>query len=467
MSSIAPDFDRALDRYQRGDLEEAKTLCQQLLQQNPHRLDGLNLLGGIAYQQQRWHDALRCYKTIVRLYPGCGVGHANLGRTLQELDRLEEAVPHYQRALAIAPQNPEWHYNLGHLYWDLGRLEEAIAQFETTMQLEVNFPDIRGHLALVLLLQGQWKRGFAEYEGRPVRDRLSQTFPHPERIWDGSEIAGKRLLLLCEQGFGDAIQFVRYVPMLAQRGAQVWVRCRPPLVRLLQTVPGCDRVLSTEDPLPHWDAHALLMSLPFLLETHQNTVASAVPYLNPPTSALSPSPPLPLSPSPFPKVGLVWSGRATHRKDKERSIAFDRLQQLLEIPEIEFYSVQKDPRPEDAKILATEWRLRDLVSNCRDFADTAAAIAFLDLVVTVDTSVAHLAGAMGKPVWLLLANVPDWRWGLTGETTPWYPTMRLFRQRRRGEWETVLADLDRALRQWRSSWGRSSQNAETRYPIIF
>ncbi|PPT05152.1 TPR repeat [Geitlerinema sp. FC II] len=140
---------------------------------------------------------------------------------------------------------------------------------------------------------------------------------------------------------------------------------------------------------------------------------------------------------------------------------------MLEVPEIEFYSLQKDPRPEDAKILATEWRLRDLVSNCRDFADTAAAIAFLDLVVTVDTSVAHLAGAMGKPVWLLLAKVPDWRWGLTGETTPWYPTMRLFRQRRRGEWETVLADLDRALRQWRSRWGRSSQNAETRYPIIF
>ncbi|MBO9999998.1 MAG: tetratricopeptide repeat protein [Cyanobacteria bacterium SID2] len=444
MSSISPDFANALDRYEAGDLDRAAELCQALLQREPSRLDALNLLGGIAYRQRDWHLALQYYQTIVRIYPRCAVGYANFARTLQEIDRLEEAVLLYGEALHLEENRADWHFNLGNAYWDLGDIDIAIEHFEKTLHLDRDFPEVRGHLALNRLLKGNFQQGFADYEGRPARLRLSETFPHPERIWDGSNEAGKTLLLLCEQGFGDAIQFVRYVPILKARGARVLVRCRWPLVRLFETIPGIDRVLSIDEALPNWDAHALLMSLPFLLGTRADTIPRNVPYLSrlPLDCELDASLNGTID---LARVGLVWSGSPTHRKDRDRSISFDLVRPLLDIPGFRFYSLQKDPKSEEAKALAEDRRICDLSRDLKDFGHTAAIIDRLDLVIAVDTSVAHLAGAMGKPVWVLLSKIPDWRWGLHDDRSSWYPTMQLFRQSRRGEWDTVLEQVQHAL----------------------
>ncbi|KPQ38668.1 MAG: Glycosyltransferase family 9 (heptosyltransferase)/TPR repeat [Phormidium sp. OSCR] len=441
------DIEMALACYDARQYDRAVAICQTLLAQQPQRLDALNLLAGIAFQQGEWSQAIAHYQTLLKQYPRFATGYANLGRTWQEIDSLPAAKAAYQQALALDDSGSQWWFSLGHIHWDLGEIEAAIACFEAVLARDPQWHEARSTLSLLRLLQGDFQRGFAAYEARPSRRDLGQTFPRGDLIWQGESLRGKTLLLLAEQGFGDAIQFVRYVPELAAEGVRVWLRVRPPLLRLFQGLPGCDRLFSTDDPIPAWDAHALLMSLPYLRQTTPETIPAKVPYLH-----LSPHcrPPFPKAPTGYKKVGLVWRGSPTHRKDGDRSCSLAEFQRWFELPQIQFYSLQKPPQTEEAEAIAAEARLIDLAPLLRDFWDTAAMIQELDLVISVDTAVAHLAGALGKPAWVVLAQTPDWRWGLQGDRSPWYPTLRLFRQSQRGQWTDVMTTIGECLAQWGS-----------------
>ena len=273
------EFETALGCYEAQEYDRAIALCETLLVQQPQRLDVLNLLGGIAFKQEKWSDAIAHYQELLQHHPHCATGYANLGRTWQQLDRLEESQSAYCQALALNPEASQWWFNLGYVYWDLGELEGAIACFETVLQQVPDWHEARSTLSLIRLLQGDFQQGFADYEARPSRRDLAASFPQGDLIWQGEPLGGKTLLLLAEQGFGDAIQFVRYVPQLAAEGVRVWLRCRSPLLRLFQGLPGYDRLFALEDPIPPWDAHALLMSLPHLRQTTPTTIPTQVPYL--------------------------------------------------------------------------------------------------------------------------------------------------------------------------------------------
>ena len=441
------EFEKALACYEAREYDRAIAICKTLLAQQPQRLDGLNLLGGIAFKQGDWWGAIAYYQELLRYHPHCATGYANLGRTWQELDRLEESESAYRQALSLDQGASRWWFNLAYVYWDLGNLERAIACLETVLEQVPDWDEARSTLSLIRLLQGDFQRGFADYEARPSRRELGDSFPRADLIWQGDSLTGKTLVLLAEQGFGDAIQFVRYVPELAAEGVRVWLRCRPPLLRLFQGLPGCDRLFSTEDPIPPWDAHALLMSLPYLRQTTPKTIPAQIPYLY-----LSPHcrPALPPPKRGRAKVGLVWSGSPTHRKDGDRSCSLAAFQTWFDLPNIQFYSLQTPVRSEERAALAAEERIIDLAPQIRDFWDTAALMTELDLVISVDTAVIHLAGALGIPAWLLLPQIPDWRWGLEGDRSPWYPSLRLFRQSRRGEWQDVLLAVREQLRRWRA-----------------
>lgn len=442
MTAHSPTVTTALHCYETGDDATAAAICRQLLAVQPDRLDALMLLGGVAFRQRDWQGAIALYERILRRYPRCWTAYENLGRTLQACDRLDEAAACYERAIAQDGGRADWHYHLGCADWERGRLDRAIASFDRALQRQPDWEEARSTRGLVRLLAGDWRRGWADYEARPARRDLARSFPRGDRLWKGEDVRGKTLLLLGEQGFGDAIQFARYLPELAARGARVWLRVRSPLVRLFEGLAGCDRRFSTTDPIPAWDAHALLMSLPHLLQIPEPQGAS-VPYLRVAPNAAPIS--LRDGVGDLPNVGLVWSGSPGHRKDGDRSCTLAQFQPWLALSGLRFYSLQKDPRPEDAARLRGDRRIVDLAPDLGDFRDTAAIVQHLDLVVTVDTAVAHLAGALGKPTWLLLARVPDWRWGMTGDRSPWYPTMRLFRQSRRGDWSDVLAAVERSL----------------------
>ena len=263
--------------------------------------------------------------------------------------------------------------------------------------------------------------------------------------WDGSELNGKTVLLHAEQGLGDSIQFVRYVPMVRDRGGKVVLQCQPALSRLFTGLPGIDRVIKNGDPIPRFDAHCPLLSLPRAFGTTLDSIPASVPYLTAdPAAALDWA--KRLADRPGKKVGIVWAGRAGYVGDRTRSLSLTTLAPLACASGITWYSLQKGYAAAQISDAPQGMELIDRTAELNDFADTAALIANLDLVISVDTAVAHLAGAMGKSVWTLLPYAPDWRWLLNRDDSPWYPTMRLFRQQRPGDWGEVIQRIAESLR---------------------
>ncbi|HEY9749802.1 MAG TPA: tetratricopeptide repeat protein, partial [Allocoleopsis sp.] len=431
----------ALKRHQTNQLEAASAIYFQVLQQDPDQLDALHLLGVIAHQKHQFDQAIAYYNRVLAIAPHFAEAHANLSATLREQGKFAEAIDHCQKALALNPTFTNAYASLGLIYRCQGKVDQAIAAYNCV--LEANPDDIETHWnrALAWLLGGDFIQGFTEYEWRWRRPhRRPRPFTQP--LWDGSDLQGKTILLHAEQGFGDTIQFIRYAALVAERGGRVIVECQAPLLRLLSGVRGIGQLVAQEAPLPDFDVHTPLLSLPRLFGTTVNTVPAAVPYLFPPAqSAVQLT-----APANYLKVGIVWSGSRTNQNNHHRSCAPHYFRALLQIPRVSFYSLQKDASIAELAQLSSEGAtVEDLSSQLHDFADTAAAIAQLDLVITVDTSVAHLAGAMGKPVWVLLTFAPDWRWLLEREDSPWYPTMRLFRQQQPGDWAAVLSRVQAAL----------------------
>jgi thioredoxin-like negative regulator of GroEL len=425
MEIIADALAIAIEHHQAGRLAHAEQMYRQILKQQPNNVQALHRLGVIASQVGKHEKAIPFYQKVLALVPNFAEAHFNLASALHNQDKIEEAIAHYQQGLTLNPNYPEVHLNLGAALKSQGRLEEAIAHYQQALTLNPNYPKAHYNLAEALLQHGDLSQGFTEYEWR-------WQLPHcpPRRflqpLWDGSNLQGRRILLHAEQGLGDTIQFIRYAPLVAQQGGYVIVECQTPLLRLLATVPGINQLVAQGAALPQFDVHLPLLSLPHLLGTTLETIPAQIPYLSPPEShdfRLEAPQGTRL------KVGIVWAGSPENPNNRHRSLDLDYFLKLLDVPGVAFYSLQKEPGAADlARLGDQQGRVQDLSDRVHDFADTAAAVAQLDLVITVDTSVAHLVGALGKPAWVLLAYDPDWRWLLGREDSPWYPSLRLFRQ---------------------------------------
>jgi hypothetical protein len=302
----------------------------------------------------------------------------------------------------------------------------------------------RAFRAIALLLKGDYERGLPDYELRLlVGASRPRRFDRP--AWDGSDPAGKTILLHAEQGLGDTIHFARYATLLARRGARVVLECQPPLKRLLRSLDGVGDVVAQGDLLPGFDLHRPLASMPLAFNTRLATIPADVPYLQAPADAVERLGRRLASSGGAFKVGIVWAGAAGHPNDRKRSVPLELLAPLAGIPNVKLFSLQKGPPAEQLKAPSAP-PVEDLARELDDFADTAAAMHHLDLVVSVDTSAAHLAGALGRPVWTLLPFSPDWRWLLGRADSPWYPTMRLFRQPKLGAWRDLFGEVTSKLR---------------------
>jgi tetratricopeptide (TPR) repeat protein len=507
---ILQRLQEAVRCHRAGDLQQAEQGYRDVLTADPLNLEATRLLGILEHQLGRDEQAVQLFERVLEAQPDLAEVHVNLAKALKRLGRLEQAAASYRKAVALQPEDAKAHYNLGNVlremdlfdeaaasYWravvvdprfiearvnlgmvlkltgrlhealatyhdvlaiepglgecrynlglalnDMGKLDEAIAELRRVLDQRWDYADAHFGLALTLLLKGDYSEGWKEYEWRWLQEehqRLKRKFRQPR--WDGSPLDGRTILLYAEQGDGDTIQFIRYVSEVARLGGNVIVECQPALKSLFSSVAGIDVLIGKGEEIPEFDVHAPLLSLPHILGTTLATVPADVPYVLADGDAR-----VELSLDPKGKnVGIVWAGSPAHRKDRQRSTQLERFIGLSSVPDVALYSLQLGDRRRDLQA-GPGCPIVDLGDHLQDYSDTAAVIDQLDLVITVDTSVAHLAGAMGKKVWVLLPHAPDFRWMLHRSDSPWYPTMTLFRQPEYGDWEGVFRAVESALR---------------------
>lgn len=443
--------------YQAGHYQDALRIIRDSLRLNPRNPGALSNYGLALERVQRFEEALAAYDRALELKPAYPEALYNRGNALRELDRLEEALASYDKALIHRPKYVEAHVNRGRTLADLGRLQEALSAYDRALALAPDLAAAQLNQAVARLALGDFPQGLPQYEARWFDEQLAgvaRTFMAPQ--WDGFEsVAGSTILLHAEQGLGDTIQFCRYAPLLAAQGARVILEVQPALVSLMQTLEGVDKVLAQGESLPEFDLHCPLLSLPLAFGTTLETIPAEVPYLRPdPARVAIWQARIGSRPRAAGRhIGLISSGNPRYNKDRSRSVPLHQLEPLLTC-DCDFVSLQKEFREEERDVLRRRAdRIRSFAEELTDFAETAALIACLDLVIAVDTAGAHLAGALGKPLWLLLPYAPDWRWLRDRTDSPWYPTARLFRQPQRGDWESVVAELAAALRGGQSSVG--------------
>lgn len=431
-----------------GRLEGAAQAYGAAVALRPDFAGALNNLGVVHKRLGDSDRALECYRRALAAEPDDPETHNNLCSLLESLDAMDEALAHGRRAVALRPDFAEAHNNLGVALNGTGRYREGDAAFSRALALRPDFTEARFNHAVTRLLLGDYSRGWAAYESRFHRPDWTHIHPHryPQPRWQGEPFAGRRLYVFDEQGFGDTLQFVRYLPRVKALGGEVILETRSALRPLLAGVAGADRVvLRPKDPVPAADCDSVvpLMSLPGILGIEADTPPASLPYLNPDPNRLSSWGEAAAGRGL--RVGLVWAGSPNHKQDRRRSCPLERFAPLGEIAGVRFFGLQKGASGQETA--AAGFLQENFGEAFEDFADAAAAIAAMDLVISVDTAAAHLAGALGKEVWTLIPFSPDWRWGLQGEKTGWYPTMTLFRQEAAGDWDGVVARVARALRQ--------------------
>ena len=422
-----------------GKTREARFQFQKALDIAPDFSDAALALGHCLHILRKYQEAVAVYDRLLTVDPSLAVAWNNQATILLELCRYEEARASFTRALELDPALHDARVALATCCQALGLVEEALAACDAVLAEVPEHAEAHWNKSLLLLLNGDYQQGWREYEWRWKKRNFTsplRTFTQPR--WLGEAVAGKTLLIHAEQGYGDTLQFCRYLPLVVQRGARVIFECHPPLVRLMECLAKNTDVVAMGQQLPPFDLHVPLLSLPLIFGTTVETIPADLPYLIPPADQLSSWRDL-LPDESCCKVGLCWAGKSY--PDPGRSCPVELLSPLAEINGVSWYSLQMGWRD------AVPLRLNDLTGHIRDFGDTAVLISRLDLVVTIDTAVAHLAGALGKPTWLLLPSAPDWRWMRERNDSPWYPSMRLFRQSVNSGWAECLGDVVSALRQ--------------------
>jgi len=461
-----------------GRPKEAISCYQKALAITP---DSANIYFNMANSWRelgRTEDALFCYQKVIAIKPNDSGAYRNLGHILKEQNRLDEAMAHYLKAIALNPASPGLYVDLGGIYYQqeefqkalsccrmalsldpvhvdayynlgitlevLGRFEEAIAAYSQALSINPDHGDATWNRALSFLLLGNFENGWKGYENRIHISDWKDCYPYKHGLpkWNGTSFTGKKLYVHDEQGIGDTFQFIRYLPMVKDRGGTVIFETSKQLFGLLMDFDGIDRLverLPNGEPEVRCDCYIPLLSLPRIFGTAESTIPCKVPYLFADDQKVRYW--QDKVPGPGFKVGIVWRGNPKHKKDKSRSCALKYFSKLCTIPNIRIFGIQKGEAAKELNQVPGNTLEINLGPELDDFTDTAGLIANLDLVISVDTSVAHLVGAMGKPVWVLLPFVPDWRWMLSRSDSPWYPTMRLFRQNRRNDWGGVIEQV--------------------------
>lgn len=439
--------ERALVLMAANRLPEAADACRRAMILAPTFAEAAYHLGLIlAPTEPSLSEA--CYRQAAALRPWLVEAWINLGATLVKRGALSEGSASYKQALVWAPSRADAWNNLGHSIRQTGDVAGAVPCYDRAARLNPTYAEARYNRALARLLTGNFGEAWEDHEWRwkvPGFPSPQRNFKQPQ--WTGGPINGKRLLLHSEQGYGDAIQFVRYVPLAAELGGHVILEVQPELYGLMQGVKGPEAVFRRGDPLPPFDLHCPLLSLPLAFRTGRKSIPRAIPYLTP-DQALVERWRTELGSTEKQRVGLVWAGNPRHSNDHNRSLSLALFAPFLERPGVDFISLQVGPRAADVVAYGATEKVRDVSAQLGDFAQTAALIETLDLVITADTSVAHVAGALGKPVWVLLPFAPDWRWMLNTDQSPWYPSMKLYRQPAPGKWDPVIARVTAALSAW-------------------
>jgi Flp pilus assembly protein TadD len=435
-----------------GRLDEAAASYRRALEINPVFYQAHYDLGVTLNELGRPEDAAASYRSALALRPDFADAHNNLGTVLRDLGQLDDSAASCRQALALNPNFVSAYGNLGNTLRDLGLLDDAEASYRRALELAPDLARARYNLSMLLLSQGRYAEGWQQYECRWQTGLLDAQPQFAVPLWLGEvALENKSILLHAEQGFGDTLQFMRYATLLAERGATVYLEVQRSLKSLAASGKGVAGVFGVGESLPPFDYHCPLMSLPLACKTELATIPAASPYLSANADKVAYWRGK-LGQKAGLRVGLAWAGGTRKHlawmdpvrvADRQRSIRFDRVAPLLELAGIEFFSLQL--QDEAARLANAHPRLVDYTTELGNFDDTAALMENLDLVVCVDTSVAHLAGALGKPVWLLNRNNSCWRWLTARTDTPWYPSMRIFRQSTMGEWADVIDRVKREL----------------------
>jgi hypothetical protein len=450
MSTVNEALATAIGLHNAGRLHEAQQTYRQVVAAAPANARAWHLLGVTAYQLGEYKSAADCAQRSLELNPDQADVHNNLGLVFHDQGMLDEAAECYRRALTLNPTYATAFYNLAHTLREQKRLSEAADCCHSALQLLPG--NIESHVALgaIHLLGGDFEHGWPEYEWRLKADAayefaLSQ-FKQPQ--WKGEPLTGKTILLHSEQGLGDTIQFVRYAPLFSATGANVLVGCKRPLIKLLESCPGINCLLSDGDPLPPYDFYSPLVSVPNVLRTTLDTIPANVPYVFADPVLVAQWREKLASEKGY-RIGINWRGQGGQGSFRQRDIPLQHFLALTSLPSVQLIPLQKDLSPADSDLLAESPRITspdaDFDTAHGAFMDTAAITMNVDLVITCDTAIAHLAGALGVPVWVALPFVPDWRWLLDRADSPWYPTMRLFRQKSPGDWTGVFQEIRAAL----------------------
>ena len=468
-------YQRGCNQMEAHQYSQAYEFFEPVTQINPNFFEAWLNMGNACGSQKHYNHSIDCYEKAVAINPNHAICQYNLGRAWYSERQYKNAIIYFQKAVALNASYFKAIYNLGSAYYRIRNLDRSIHYYMQALKLKPDQIDIytnlgacyakkgdivtaiswhqksldaspdyaNGHynMGLSLLLDGHLNEGFQEYEWRLKRS----DFPKPgydQPMWDGSNFSHKTILVYMEQGFGDAIQFVRYLPLVKSRGGTVVLLCHPYLQRLFESAKGADQVITENDPVPFFDCHISLMSLPAIFKTDLTSIPDKTPYLSIPSSEGNNDIRKIIDPhkARF-KVGFVWAGNPSNKHDQERSIPLHMFSYLASVKGIKMFSLQKDQQANSFKL----FDFIDLAPCIKDFSDTAFAISKMDLIISADTSVAHLAGAIHHPTWVLLPKIPDWRWLLNREDSPWYPSIRLFRQKEPGNWSDVFTEVIQAL----------------------
>jgi len=426
--------------HETGELAAAAASYRYALQLNPNFASGYTNLGALCQELGDLDTAAGLQRQALALNPGLLDAHVNLGVVLSKQGDTAGAMACYRYVLTQDPRHAAAHCNLGFAQAKQGNLKAAEESYLHALACQPNLAIARVCLAATHLIQGNFSAGWREYESRWNTGEFRafrRTFAQP--LWRGEPLQGARILLHAEQGLGDTIQFVRYAPAVAARGGEVLLEVQSPLRRFLANIPGVAQTFTRGEPLPEFTWQCPLLSLPLAFHTELTSIPADVPYLRPdPVEVEAWSRRLQGDGL---RIGITWAGNPKHSRDRQRSIALAQLEPLTQVKGTTFYSLQKGDAAAQIRDLPATMKVHDLDAAVKDFADTAALVANLDLVISVDTAPAHLAGAMGKPVWILLHCMPDWRWLLEREDSLWYPTARLFRQTTPDNWKPVIERL--------------------------
>lgn len=457
--TFAPDYavahqQRAIALRELNRVDESITSFRRAIAYGDHSLDTHTALANILLRAGRLEEAIQSYRLIIEKFAATPELLSNMGTALLQSGRGAEAVDCYNKALAIDPQFVQGYYNRGVAQQEFGQLDAALQDYNRVIELNPSAVSAQWNKSLILLLQGKYEEGFRLHEWRWKseqfrRARKPSDFPQP--MWDGSQsLSGKTIVLHGEQGLGDTLQFCRYAALVKALGATVILEVAKPLLTLLQSLQGVDRLVQKGQLLPAFDFHCPLLSLPMACHTELESIPRQTAYLRSDVNKVI-AWGRQLGPKQAIRIGLAWSGNPKHLNDEKRSIA---LKSIPKMPaEFEYFCLQRDIRMQD-RVAMAQHQIRDFSEQLDDFADTAALCSHMDLIVTVDTSLAHLAGALGRPTWILLPNPPDWRWMIEREDSPWYPSVSLFRQTRPGYWDDV----------WQKIWGLARKQFNSNRP---